>query len=169
VPESKPFFVADLNAKGELHSQEKYLYDQLQLIPGAADLIAQFSTAIWRSPEEFDIHLVTSGIKFRWFACAPTAGIATIRSGENLASLSLLCTGLNEDADRLTLDAFQKHLLAELRDTGYEPAFALMDLKDRPLVATINFRDPNTQQDQLIAALADRCFAASYFRYHGLA
>src|ERR1044072_5467950 len=118
------------------------------LFPGAADLIAQFSTAIWRSPEEFETQLSWSNrIKFRFFACAPTAGIATIRSPDSLASLSLLCCGLDERADRIPLEAFQQHLLPELRDTGFEPAFALMDLKSRPLVATINFRPPPDAQE----------------------
>jgi hypothetical protein len=44
-----------------------------------------------------------------------------------------------------------------------------MDLKERPVVATINFASPQEQVDQLIAALSDRCFAASYFRYQNLA
>ena len=56
-----------------------------------------------------------------------------------------------------------------MRDTRFEPAFALMDLEERPLVATIDFRPPPEQAEQIVAALADRCFAASYFRYHGLA
>ena len=63
----------------------------------------------------------------------------------------------------------QRHLLAELHDTGLEPAFDLINIPTRPLVATINFRSPPDQRDQVIVALADRCFAASYFRYHGLA
>jgi hypothetical protein len=68
------------------------------------------------------------------------------------------------------LQAFQQHLLRELHDTGIEPAFGLLELKQRPLVATINFEQPiHTELDQLAAALADRCFAASYFRYQHLA
>jgi hypothetical protein len=60
-------------------------------------------------------------------------------------------------------------LLREWRDTGFEPAFGLMDLKQRPLVATINFRSPTAPGDQLLTALTDRCFAAAYFRMQGLA
>ena len=65
--------------------------------------------------------------------------------------------------------AFQRHLLLGLHDTGYEPAFALMDLSERPLVATINFAVPHPPADRIVLALADRCFGAAYFRYHGLA
>ena len=65
--------------------------------------------------------------------------------------------------------AFQRHLLTELRDTGYEPAFALLDLHQRPLVATVAFASPPDPQRQLLVALADRCFAAAYFRYLQLA
>jgi hypothetical protein len=59
--------------------------------------------------------------------------------------------------------------LQELHDTGYEPAFDLVSLDQRPLVATINILSPPEPIDQMTIALADRCFAASYFRYHGLA
>jgi hypothetical protein len=82
-----------------------------------------------------------------------------------LVSLSLLASGKNPEADLITFNAFQSHLLRELRDTGFEPAFALMELVQRPIVATINFTSPKEKPNQLIAALADRCFAASYFRY----
>jgi len=168
--DTKPFWVADLNAKGELHAQQSYTYDDLEKIPGAGDLIAQFSSSIWRNPEEFEIQLSwTSNLKIRWRASAPTAGIATLRSGTDLLALSLLCTGINPAADQITLQAFQRHLLAELHDTGYEPGFDLMDLDRRPLVATINFRTPDDLREQMTTALCDRCFAASYFRYHQLA
>ena len=61
------------------------------------------------------------------------------------------------------------HLVRELHDTGYEPAFDLMNISDRPLLASIHFRPPAQPQDQQLFALADRCFAASYFRKMGLA
>jgi hypothetical protein len=112
---------------------------------------------------------VRSDTTFRWLASAQTAGIATLRTAGHLTSLSLLASGVDPRADHLTLDAFQTHLLRELHDTGIEPSFALMDLSQRPLVATINFRSPDEQADQLVAALSDRCFAASYFRYQNLA
>src|SRR3982750_4536439 len=48
------FFVADLNAKGELRAEAEYRYEQLEQVPGAADLISTFSAAVWRSPEEFE-------------------------------------------------------------------------------------------------------------------
>jgi len=171
MPAPGTFVVADLNVRGELQLQAEYQVDQLQQIPGAVELIADFTSNVWRSPEEFELRLPQAQTKldFRWRASAPTAGVATLRSDGELASLSLLACGLDEDADRITLEAFQRHLLREWRDTGFEPAFGLMDLKQRPLVATINFRSPDNPKDQLLTALADRCFAAAYFRYKGLA
>ena len=73
------------------------------------------------------------------------------------------------NADRITLEAFQHHLLRELRDTAYEPAFALMELDERPLVASINFASPEEEIDRLAVALTDRCFGAAYFRTRDLA
>jgi hypothetical protein len=165
------FTVADLNVRGELQSKAEYSYSLLARIPGAPDLITHFATSLWRSPDEFELTLPPPQrhIRLRWRSSAPSAGIATVRANEQLASLSLLASGKEPDADQITLQAFQQHLLRELRDTSYEPAFALMDLKDRPLVATINFFSPPDELDRLAVALCDRCFAAAYFRMLNLA
>lgn len=171
MPDRGPFIVADLNVKGELQLQAPYEYDQLQKIPGAVDLIAMFANHLYATPDEFevDLPLSQSSLHFRWKSSASSAGIATLRSDGELASLSLLAAGMDAEADHITLDTFQRHLLRELRDTGYEPAFGLMDLKQRPLIATINFASPQNPKDQLLTALSDRCFAAAYFRMLGLA
>jgi len=165
------FFVADLNAKGELRAEAEYRYEQLEQVPGAADLISGFSAALWKNADECELplHPSRSTPTLRWRSSAPTAGIATVRCGDELASLSLLCSGLDEQADALTLKAYQQHLLLELRDTGYEPAFGLMEIRSRPVVATIPFFAPPDPTDQLLVALADRCFAAAFFRYLSLA
>jgi hypothetical protein len=125
---------------------------------------------LWQNPDSFEIALAGSHRKLilRWSASARTAGIMTIRHDDQLMSLSLLATGIEPQADTITIAAFQNRLVHELHDTGSEPAFALLELNQRPLVATINFRSPPLDGDQQIVALADRCFAAAYFRYHGL-
>ena len=171
MPPPGPFFVADLNVKGELQLKAEYSYNQLAQLPGALELIAQFSGQLWRSSEEFEtlLPLARSKLKLRWRASARTAGIATLRSGDELASLSLLASGIDASADQITLQTFQSYLLHEWHDTGVEPAFALLDLPERPLLATINFRGPPDPTDQLLVALSDRCFAAAYFRFHSLA
>jgi hypothetical protein len=168
--EEKSVWVADLNSQGELATQAVYTYALLEPLPGAADMIAQFSGCIWRDPEGFEtIAPPAPRISLRWRASAKTAGIATLRCRDDLASISLLCTGIEPQADQLTLQAFQRRLLQQLRDTGVEPAFALLELPQRPLVATVNFHSPEDERERLVVALADRCFAASYFRYHSLA
>ncbi|HWE03697.1 MAG TPA: hypothetical protein VG326_14930 [Tepidisphaeraceae bacterium] len=165
------FSVADFNSRGELRTKSQYTYADLQRIPGADELITHFSANLWRSPEEFETHVpgAAGALMLRWRASAPTAGVLTLRFQRELSSLSLLVTGLNPDADRLTLDAFQRHQLRELHDSGVEPAFHLMEVADRPLIATINFLDPGDSAVHYTAALFDRCFAASYFRYQQLA
>ena len=166
----KFFYVADLNVRGELLTKQAYRYDQLEQLPGAGDLITTFATVLWRTPEEFELTLpTTAGVHVRWRSSAPTSGILTLRCEGELASVSLLASGLSADADRLTFEAFQSHLLRELHGTPTEPAFALLDLRDRPLIATINFLSPPEELDRLIVALADRCFAAAYFRAKDLA
>ena len=165
------FFMADVNATGELRALAEYRYEQLEQIPGASDLIGTLSGAVWRSPQEFQVvlHDERPQLVLRWRASAATAGVATVWDGEALASVSLACSGLDEDADRITLDAYQRHLLHELRDTGYEPAFSLVHLRERPLLATVSFATPADPVDKILVAVADRCFGAAFFRYLSLA
>jgi hypothetical protein len=167
----RPFYVADLDARGELSGVTEYRYELLEQLPGAVQLIGECSAALWKSSDQFEIGLVQSPgrLTLRWLASAPTAGIGTIRDQSKLISLSLLASGINPDADRLTLAAFQRHQLRELHDTGAEPAFHLLEISHRPLVATINFADPGDSVDRTLAALLDRCLGASYFRFLGLA
>jgi hypothetical protein len=108
-------------------------------------------------------------LTFRWLASAETAGITTLRNAGELTSIGLLASGINPDADRLTLEAFQTRLLRELHGTPFEPAFGLREVAQRPLVAVVAFAAPSDQVDQLLVALAERCFAAAYFRYLNLA
>src|SRR5690349_11489846 len=95
------FLVADLNAKGELQLQEMYSYALLERIPGASELIARLSGALWREPSMFEIPLTDAParIMLRWAATADSAGIATIRQDQALMSLSLLACGMDSDAD----------------------------------------------------------------------
>lgn len=165
------YYVADLNVRGEVRAIEEYRYEQLEQVPGAAELIVHFATVLYREPEGFETPLPhgRKHMSYRWTATAPTAGISTLRSGETLGSMGLLASGLNPDSDRLTFGAFQRHLLRELPQEGVEPAFDLMRLAERPVVAVVNFLNPPDKLDQLVLALADRCFAAAYFRYQNLA
>ena len=171
APTVRRYFVADLNTRGEVRATEEYRYEELEQLPGARDLITHFSTLLWREPEEFEttLPLGRPNMRFRWRSSAKTAGISTLRCNDQLASLGLLVSGLEPEADRITLEAFQQHLLRELHGTPYEPAFALLEIRQRPLVAIINFLETSDKNDQLVVALADRCFAAAYFRYQNLA
>jgi hypothetical protein len=170
-PPIRRYFVADLTTRGDVRAVEEYRYEQLEQLPGAAELITHFATLLWRDPQEFETTLPhgRSHMTFRWHASATTAGISTLRLHGELASLGLLASGLEPDADKITLAAFQTHLLRELHDTPYEPSFGLLEIEQRPLIATMSFIEPTDQMDQLVLALADRCFAAAYFRYQNLA
>ena len=166
----RSFYVADLAVRGDLRALAEYRYAQLEQLTGALELIVHFAMHLYRSPQEFETELPHGrDLQYRWRASADTAGITTLRQDGNLASLGLLASGINPDADHLTLDAFQKHLLRELHGTPFEPAFGLSQATQRPLVAIVPFAPPAQRQDQLTVALADRCFAAAYFRTLNLA
>ena len=170
-PTPRSFHVADLNAHGERLLEAEYTYEALEAIPFAWEVIVGCATNLWSSPEEFDVQLpATEGaeLTLRWRHCAAGAGLLTVRSAGQIASLSLLASGIDPQGDALTLDALQRHLTRELHDTGAEPAFTLMELPQRPLLATILLLPPTTPAARLSAAIVDRCFAAAYFRYQSL-
>jgi len=165
----KAFHVADLRASGELRATSEYAYAHLEQVPGASELIADFSSSLYRSPEGFERPIGPGAqMAYRWHSTAKTCGNSTLREGETLVSFGLLASGLNSDADRITFEAFQKHLVRELHGTPYEAAFDLLSISQRPLLVTVEFHEPADKANQLVAALADRCFAAAYFRYLGL-
>jgi hypothetical protein len=165
------FFVADLNTRGELREVTEYDYATLEQIAGTADLIGRCSGAIWKSPEEMEVVLSDERrTLLRWRSTAGSAGIATIRRASgDLVSISLLAAGRDVEADKTTIAALQQHLVRELRQTPFEPAFDLIGLKQRPLLATMTFLESADGNEPMIEALADRAFAAAYFRYLGLA
>src|SRR5208282_2688051 len=157
------FTAVDSSPQCEVRLTAHYEYPLLEKIPGAGELITHLATHIWRSPEEFETPLHQGCQLFlRWRASSKTAGIATVRNARRALSLSLIASGLDADADHITLDAFQRHVVRELHDTGYEPSFDLIELKQRPLLATIGLFVPTEESDRWAFALADRCFAAAY-------
>jgi hypothetical protein len=163
------FWVVDLTATGEVRLRQEYEYRLLEALPGAMELMGLFSMHLWRSPEEFLVSLPGGHLNMRWRSCSETSGFATLREREDLVSLSVFLCGREADQGEATLKPLQMHLVRELHDTGYEPAFDLMHIRERPLMASINFRSPAAVENQLLSALADRCFAGSYFRKMGLA
>jgi hypothetical protein len=164
------FTVVDLSPQCDVRLTAQYEYPLLEKLPEAAELIVLLATWVWREPEEFETPLDEGGhLIFRWRASSQTAGIATVRDSHRTLSLSLVVSGLDADGDKLTLDAFQRYAVRELHDTGFEPAFDLIALKQRPLIATIGLFVPQDAKDRLMFGLADRCFAAAYFRTLGLA
>jgi hypothetical protein len=89
----------------------------------------------------------------------------TLRSKEQVVSVTVLASGISVDADNATIGALQQQLVHQLHGTKFEAAFSLIDLQERPLAATINITNPASTALQSTAAVADRCFAASYFRF----
>jgi hypothetical protein len=167
----KSFYVADLNTQGELQQVTEYDYATLERVPGAIDIISRCSGELWKTPDEIEVRLSDLGkTLLRWRSTAPSAGVATVRKSDGeLVSISLLAAGQDQAAEATTLEVLQKHLVRELRQTAFEPAFDLIHIKERPLVATLTFAGGSEGPEKMIEALADRCFAAAYFRYLGLA
>jgi hypothetical protein len=169
-PPMRVFFVADLTPQGELRDLTEYDYESMESIPGAADVIARCSGELWKSPLEMEMPLSDSQETWlRWKATADSSGLATVRCepGE-LVSLSVLASGKDLRSDATTFAVLQQHLVLKLKQTPFEPAFDLVQLPQRPLVATMTFTTHGPAAEQQLQALADRSFAAAYFRFLGL-
>jgi hypothetical protein len=165
-----PFTVVDLTPQCEIRACVRYSYDLLERIEGAPDLIGRLSSAIWATPDGFDLALgPTRGILLKWRPTSESTGIATIRSGDQTLSVSIICSGVDASADQSTLQAFQSHIFRQLHTTSFEASFELLGVPDRPLLATLSLFPPPAEQDRGVFALADRCLAAAYFRRSGLA
>lgn len=167
----RTFWVADLRPAGDVHDCQPYTYALLERVPGCIEVIASLSAELYRNPDEFEVRL-TDDLSLRVSRPAATAAIATLRErkgDKGVVGVSLLLTGLDTTADAITIDALQKRVVRELRDTPHEPAFGLMTIKERPLVATLALGDPPPGPSRVMAAIADRCLAAAFFRYHRLA
>jgi hypothetical protein len=169
-PPPGPFTIADLNARGDLQLKAEYRYADLEQVPGRRSSSGSSPgssgsrpTSSRRRSRSTDDALVPLAVVVPEFRHRDPARGRRAGGGELLAS------GVNENTDTVTLETFQRHLLRELHDTGFEPAFALVQLTERPLSATFNFKSPDAHVDRLVAALADRCFAAAFFRFQGLA
>lgn len=166
----KEITAVDLTATCDIRHVTRYRYDLLERLDHAANLIARLAGAVWRTPDEFEIDLDHgTHLALRWRATSDSCGLATVFDRSGNLSVSLLCAGINAEADQATLQAFQTHVVRELHDTPHEPSFAVLQITDRPLLATLGLFAPQDSAAHPLFALADRCFAAAYFRKLGLA
>ena len=190
----RSFWVADLTTSGEMLLKERYEYVLLERLPGAPELIGDLAGHLYRSPEGFELDLADRTVRFRWVACSPTCGIISFRlrdrnragdaspradepltagepdrPGGPLAAFGVLLSGLDFEDDTVVCRAVQNRLVEELRDTGLEAGFDLIGLKERPLLASFNAAVQVKPQQRVALAMADRCFAAAYFRRLALA
>jgi hypothetical protein len=162
------FTVVDLTPQCEIRASAGYSYALLERIDGAPRLLGQLGGAIWATPQGFDLPLGSGGLVLRWAATAEACGIATLRSAGQPLSVSVICSGTDPHADQTTLTTFQTHVCRELHDTQFEASFQVHQITTRPLLVTLGLFAPKQPADQAIFALADRCFAAAYFRRLGL-
>jgi hypothetical protein len=167
------FTVVDLTPQCEIRLKARYEYGLLDQLNGAAELIGTFSSEIWRALDNFEVRLsavpANTSLVFRWASTSESSGIASLRDASRTLSISMLASGKDEHADRVTLESFQQFAVQELHDSGFEPSFGLLEIHERPVIATVGLFAPQESRDRWLFALSDRCFAAAYFRRLGLA
>ncbi len=157
------FHVADFTAAGELICSERYTYAALEGIPGAGELLGLFAGCLWHSPASFEARLPDCGLVARWRQTGGKSGIATFYGPRgNVLQMSVILGG--EEMDGAQLEIVQDHLVASLRETGFEPAFDLLRRPERPLLASIALEAPSEPAARWAFGIADRCLAAAVFR-----
>jgi hypothetical protein len=166
------FTVIDLSAQCEVLLQAEYEYRLLEQVEGAAQVLGAFASEIWRAPEKFELPLrsipADTQLVFHFAATSDSSGVAWLRDPERTLLISMLVSGIDPTSDRLTLEAFQRFAVGELHDSGFEPSFEMLEIPQRPLAATVGLFPPQQPSDRWLFSLADRCFAAAYFRRLGL-
>ena len=101
-----------------------------------------------------------------WTAWSPTAGELVVRCSRETLSRSLLLCGVDPGAERLALRRFNKEAPKRggwMRDEPDDPP-RILSVKERPLLMSIMLFDKNAPSLFWCANLAQRCFAAAYFR-----
>lgn len=135
-------YLSDLAPNGELmkHAEfdtESYedsrLFYFFRQVVEQAGVRAEISQVV-KDPEDasFDMEIL-------WLREETEAAAMFIMGGRRLLSISLTAEAYDRRQLPLSLRILQQAIVYELKDTGYEPAFHLRDIKARPLAVILNW------------------------------
>lgn len=136
--------------------------------------IEPIETALRASPDGFSILLpqtMGNPVTLCWRAASRTAGVVEFTLGRALAARSLVLCGVEKAAEREVLRAFNKQARrwgnVWIRYGEGDPR--IYSIKERPLMVTVFHVDKNDHERQLGVGIAQRAFAAAYFRFRFIA
>jgi hypothetical protein len=135
-------------------------HDTARLAPAAVEV---FRDLVERHGASFRVPLPVRGLahlELQWTSYG-TAAMATFWARAPVTT-SALAAGLDAGEDRDVLQALQSLILHFHGDSPLEPAFDVLAIPDRPLLATVPIPAPPTP-DMGIIADAETCLAAAFF------
>lgn len=136
--------------------------DTVELRPAAVEV---FRDLLERHGEHFRVPLPVRGLEHlelhwdQYGAGAP----ATFWSRGAPITTSALASGHDAADDWAVLAALHDLMLQFFRDSPFEPSFVLLDVAERPLLATLPIPAPTICPDIGIIADAETCLAAAFF------
>lgn len=102
-------------------------------------------------------------VRLRWTA-ARTAAVATFYAAGELATSSVLLSGVREADDAAAAAAFRGLVTRAFSGTPAEPGFDVLGLARRPLVASLPWPNPAVAPADLgLIADMETCLAAAWF------
>jgi hypothetical protein len=172
-----------------MHTGQFFLIEfthEMEVLPGTAhgwfhredigedgpifDAVAPLMDDLRQSPAGFEtkLHDPRGGrpMLIRWRPHSQTAGTAEFWMNGTLAARSLLLCGVEKSAEWRALRQFNREAPRRWRTADDDPRAAprLLQLHERPLYASIIFLDKNDATRRVVLLIAQRAFAAAYFR-----
>ncbi len=145
---------------GSVHSRRTH--DTAGLVPGAVEV---FRSMLDRHGDNFREPLpipAFAHIGLSWTRQG-TAAVASFWARGDPVTTSALAPGLDAGDDHAALDGIQSLVLHFHGDSPSEPAFDLLTIADRPLLATVPIPVPSNRADMAIIADMETCLAAAFF------
>lgn len=144
---------------GSTFSRRKH--DSAGLKPAAVEV---FRDLLERHGAAFRAPLPVRGLKhieLQWTQ-EGTAALATFWSHGEPITMSAIVPGLVAEDDRQVLAMLQQLVMELHGNSPLEPAFDVLKIADRPLLATLLIPRPFPHRDTAVIADAETCLAAAF-------
>jgi hypothetical protein len=147
---------------GRQRSQRQH--ESTALVRGAVEVfryMLETGTANFRRPMA---HKDFTRIQLQWTQETWSAAVATFWVGQIPLTTSALASGRDAAADQEVLRAAQGLVLKFFGDSPVEPAFDLLRIEERPVIASVVLPVPLSLHEDLgLVADMETCLAAAFF------
>jgi hypothetical protein len=167
-PATDKFLAVALSWSGKLYFQRRQDLQVLLSAPIVRGHILQFAQHLQKSfPGKFQVSIPveprTQTIRFEVFA-TPNVCWAQISYEGQPACYGLLFPGLDQHLDSLAMEATDKAIIEDCRHQNATPSHDLNSIKDRPLMASITYREFDEPINNTLWG-TQNSLAAAYFNW----